>query len=360
MTFRNVVLSGHPRMEIFLLLAALMNFSYWFTIVIPDNKIFYLMRVLASTLEFASFLAGYAALRFKRAAIVWLGVLGIGLLFATLTGGRGAAFIPIMYFLIGFFIGLPDNRRRIHYGFTVLLPATLGLLILGVYIGIVRDITGRINVGQLFRQGSIITEVQQGFSSGEVGHRLQEEGIGYKAFRRLTTWPPLVIPTATPDPVPYRGYHDFLREVRLAFQLGILSGNLSGQGTYFSNIFLKAYGFPVHADQYGKVSNVEMPTAVDGFTRGGWLGAFAATFFAFIVLMIVETLLRKQILRRDPVIWVFLTVVLMEITCQRVNNSPAIDALRTMCLYMTFATVCFFCFKRASNYLGLERFLPRR
>ncbi len=355
-----IALAG-PRLEYFLIFAALVVLSRWVTVLYVGNPIFYLARILASLLTLAPFFAGYTAFRFWKSTLVWLIVLALGVVASYATGSRGMAFYPIIFFLAGFMLSLPTWRQRIKWGLLIVIPTAALLATLGVRIGIARNIVGRMSIVDALKQGSIMQSVTEGeiTSVADV-----QGGTAFKTFRRLTSWPPYVIPTMTPDPVPFRGFGDFLWQVRGAFELGIIalvSEDYRGP-FYFDNIHLQPYGFAVHigADMR-KVSNVEFPMHMESFTRGGWIPALLFPFVAYYALFSAERLLRRALLRKYPAVFFFMLMLLCLFGAVSFLRSSFIESMRNMVIKGCFGLLVFYLFDRILvEWFGVRNHLRRQ
>lgn len=353
-TLANMLRHTSVRFELFLYFAGTVKLLYWLSITALANPLFYFLRVLESSLAFVPFFVGLSALTFKRATWFWIGVFAFHLFASFLTGTRGAAFIPIGLFLIGFAIQLPSWRIRIRWGI-ILTPVFVFLIVSGVFIGAVRDVVGRTDLATAIKEGSILTALTETTVQSQIDY---SGGIAYKAFRRLSSWTTIVVPVMTPDEVPYRGFSDFFYEVRSAFGLGIFALiNPSWQGNYyFGNLFLQQYGFAVHVDAAGfKTSNVELPVQVDAFMRGGWIAAFVFTIFAYLVIYALERILRRRLLPVKQPLFLILLCVLCYLSALRLFKASLVDSMRQVFLEGAFCFVVFYMFDRVLNWMGKTR-----
>ena len=352
---RRMIDDSGARFEWFLIFAAFLKLSIWFTVLLPGNPIFYLLRVLTYALTVVPFFAGYCALKYKKATLAWVVTIGLSLLASAYTGARGAAFYPAIYFLIGFFLGLRTHRERFSWGLIIGVPSVVMLGLLGVYIGLARDVVGRTDLrGAATGNRSVYDAALDSSVQREMLTKLQE-GVAFKVFQRLALWPIPVIPAMTPDPIAYRGFSDITDELKAATQLGMISGQLNSGGIYFSNLYLKPYGFAVHASRYGQVSNVEMPVFTDAFTRGGWIAGIIFLYLAYSVVYVAEQLLKRYLIVRYQCVFLILLSVLGTISAVRINMEPLIDVVRATILYGGFSLVTFYCFDRALSYIGVKR-----
>lgn len=341
------------RYEWFLVFAGIINLSYWLVVTAIDNPVFYIIRILSKTLLAVPFFVGLTALHFKRATLFWLGVMAIQLVISFLTGTRGAAFLPILFFLVGFVIGLPGWHARMRWGITVLAPACLALAIAGAFIGSVRNVTGRTDLFTALKEGTMIGQASDTIIASQREYRVNP---AFEVFRRLTLWPDYVVPTMTPDPIPYRGFADMGYEIRAAAGIGIFAlVNPNWQGAYyFGNIHLKPYGFAVHVDKVTgkKRSNVELPIQVDAFMRGGWLAAFVFTISGYLVLFLVERLLRRYLLPHKQPLFLLMLMFLSYIAYTRFRSASLVDCMRQLILEGGLAFVVYFTFDIVLKKLG--------
>lgn len=337
-SLKKMITRTSDRFELFLIVAGCIKLGYWLSLTALDNPLFYVIRILNSTIAFVPFFVGFTFFRFKKSTLFWIGILIFELGVSFLTGSRGAAFTPIMYFLFGFVLGLPDWRSLFRWSF-VLVPVCLGLLVAGVFIGAVRDVVGRTDLAGALSGENMLQAMDETTVTANIDYT---GGIAYKAFRRLSGWGSMVIPVMTPDPVPYRGFSDFPREIRASTTLGIFAlTNPNWRGNfYFSNIYLNPYGFAVHVDKSGrKTSNVPMPIQVDGFTRGGWPAAIGYLFFAYSIIFVFERFLRRKCLPQKQPFFLIMLTFLAYIAANRYGMDPLVSALRQLVLE---GTLCFF------------------
>lgn len=355
---KKMLLHTSNRFEIFLIVAGCIKLLYWFSITVLDNPIFYFVRVLITTVSFVPFIVGYCAFTFKRATIFWILIILFELVVAFLTGNRGLAFWPIMFFGAGFFIGLPNWSLRFKWSL-FLAPIGILLLISAVWIGAMRDVVGRTDLITAIRDGAVVRSHDDATITRDLEIRVN---IAYAGFRRLTVWGPLVIPAMTPDPIPFRGFNDFAYEVRAAAGLGIfalIDPNFRGS-FYFANIHLNPYGFPVHVGPDGvRTSNAPMPVHVDGFTRGGWLAAFAFVLVAYSLVYSIERLLRSKLLPKYQPLFLMMLTFLCYITVLRFMSISFVHSLRQLIMEGILVFIVFFIADRTLKMMGQIERPPR-
>ncbi|NDV63038.1 hypothetical protein G0Q06_11290 [Puniceicoccales bacterium CK1056] len=355
-SIRQVFQGAGPHFEAFLIFAGVIKFLQHIAVLGLDNPIFYFVRIAGMALYFVPFFVGLTAFQYKRSTIVWLIVLGLGVVASYLTGSRGTAFYPILYFLVGFAIGLPNWRTRIRWGIFAVFPICIFLFVTAVNIGAARDVLGRRSIVAALSGENLMGEAGESFIQAKLE---SDETVAFKAFRRLTSWPAYAIPPMTPENVPYRGFGDFPYQVRSAFTLGItamLSDGFRG-AYYFDNLFLVPYGFSVGVDAAGrKYTNVEFPLHVAAFTRGGWIAAFTMTILAFVVVYIVNQKLRKYLIRKYYPVYLMMITFLCYIAAVRFTKASFVDSMRQLVLEGTFTLVillAFFYFMK--NVLGVRQ-----
>lgn len=336
---RGLVSVCGPAFQWILIAIAILRISQWVAILDVGNPIFYFTRILNSALTFAPFLAGLCAFRFKLSTVVWVVVLLLGFGASAVTGARGYAFYPAMFYIAGFFVGLPNTRARFFWGMWVGVPCIVLMAIFGVYVGLIRDEVGRTDIkSALFGGQSVLA------AGGDANvRRAAGDGGGavYRTLKRLAIWAYPVIPAMSPNPIGYRGFDDLGREVNAAFSLGMIRGDFNSAGIYFSQLHLKPYGFAVHADQYVLISNVEMPVFTDGFTRGGWLAAIIMTFLAYLLTYSAEVLWRKILYIKYRPIYILITIVICKISVHSVHLDPLINVMRSLVMFTVFCALLF-------------------
>lgn len=341
-----------PRFELFLIFAGVVNLLWWVSITVLDNPLFYFIRILASTIMAVPFFVGLTAFKYKKALVFWLAVMALQLIISFLTGTRGAAFVPIGFFLVGFVVGLPNWRLRLTWGIPILGPVAVLIAAAGTFIGAARDVTGRTDLLEALAQGTMLQAMDETVVAANITYR---GNAAFEVFRRMTVWPEYVVPPMTPNPVPYRGFADFTHELRSAFGLGIfalIDPNFRGN-FYFGNIFLREYGFGVHVDAAGRrTSNVNLPIQVDAFMRGGWITAFAFTLFGCMVIFVVERILRIKLLPRLQPVFLLMLMFLCYIVYIRFRSASLVDSMRQLVLEGVFCFIVFYAFDRVLKMMG--------
>lgn len=329
------------RFELFLIVSAVLNVLYWITLLDFSNPLLYLIARISSALSFAPFFAGLAYRRFQSSFKVWIVVLFFQLIVSFITGTRGAAFIPIGLFLIGILCAMPTWKTKMNFSLRLALPACVALAAVGVYIGIARDIVGRTNLAEAITSGSLGARLG---GTDVVREARDRGGFLHNLSRRLTSWPPIVVPCMSPEPVAFRGFEDFNEEIDAltSFRIGrsIDSGKF-----YFSNFCLKPYDFAVHVDKKGiMTSSVELSIFVDGFTRGGWLVGVGYCFVGFGLVILVEGVFRKFTLKCNLPLYLIIVVVLCSI--RRFGNSGLLIECRLLILETLLCLAVFWLLSR--------------
>jgi hypothetical protein len=337
LNLRWITEAAGDKLQLFLILAAFVNLSVWFAVLDLGNPIFYLLRVLRSALSFGAFAAGFCAFRFKWATVAWVISLSLGLLGSLLTGGRGPGFIPIGLFFLGMLFGAPSKRGQIRLIF-VILPLAFALLVLSGFIGSLREMTGRRDLAVVLEEGSILEGDDDLFSNAGM---IEEDSFIFRGLRRIVSWPPAVVPAMTPDPIPYRGFRDIPFEFQDAFNVRIFdlvaAGGRRGElNSYWGEIFLLPYGFAV-----SETSSVEFGILSDGYTRGGWWVAFLYGIVATIILLALESSLRKLLLTGRATVFAMMLCVLCGYAVTSFQLNPLIAVIRTIVLNTSFALAVF-------------------
>jgi hypothetical protein len=349
----DLVKLADPRLEWLLVIAGFFSVFYWLAITDFANPIFFLLRRISGALGFVPFFAGLAASRFRFAMIFWICILAFQLFVSFLTGTRGASFFPVCYFLMGYLVSLPTTEKRVRFTIWVIAPVLCSLVVLGVFIGVVRDIIGRTDLAGALQMGSL-TERSKGI---DVQYATKKKGgVLLSASSRLSSWPPLVVPLMTPNPIPYRGFDDLENELSSlkAFQLGSGGNTLN---YYWPNYWLKPYGFAVHGRQDGvnKTSSVELSAFVDGFTRGGWTVGILYCLAAISVWVMVERLSYRFWASGNVSIYIIILATVANPTRFGVNGL-FLEA-RLLILETILCSVVFFA---ASTILGSKDPKPKR
>lgn len=325
--------------ELFLIFAGVLKALFWLAVTDFSNPIFFLIRRLDSALGLVPLFVGLTALKLKRALAVWVFVFAFQLLVAIFTGTRGQAFIPLLLFFIGLLIAQPTLKSRMQLGASALLPAGSFLLIIGVYIGVARDVVGRTDLAKALESGTLVDRI----SRDQFDDALRRTGnVMFEASSRLSSWPPLVVPTLCPEKVPYRGFSDLPLELAATTNIRIGSDITSG-AMYFPNIHLKPFGFAVNVRNDGvQTSSVELSSFVDGYTRGGWISGFTYCMFAYLILWSVETLCRRVFLDTNTPLFQILLVVICNPL--RYADNGMVGSIRLLLLETVMCAVIFYIF----------------
>lgn len=268
--------------EPLLIIAAMLQFSLWFTTdeSLSESTAAYLMRIVAKPSALIPFVAGYLALRFKRATFVWGAVFVLGIGFSFVTGNRGYAFLPMIPYLLGLFFGLKTWRARSRIGIA-LSPFLVAAILVGSLVGERRTVSGRFSLSKVSEIGlesimeSSVGAIQEDQRKGESETGMLESGLS-----RMVNWPNLAIPVMTPSVVAYRGFSDFFDEAMATLSIARFSGR-----AYFANLYANLYGFLVNES-----TSVEFGIVADGATRAGTFGAILYGFVAAAVLLSLEHL----------------------------------------------------------------------
>jgi hypothetical protein len=315
------------RFEWFLIAAGVINTMFWLTLIDSSNPVLFLIARLSSSLSFAPFFAGLTANRFRRSFWFWIAILLFEIFVSYLTGTRGKAILPIVFFLTGIYISLPSRQSKLIFFATRIVPICALLGVFGTIVGIARDIVGR-------------TDFFEAVSSGTVADRLGDTNVqeavkdrgGYlfNISSRMTSWPPLVVPCLSPNPVEHRGFDDIGVELSALSSFRIGKADSAGE-FYFANYCLKPYDFAVWVDAAGKMtSSVELSVFVDGFTRGGWGVGVVYSLFAWGLAFTIEAIWRKCLMPTYLPQYLIILVCISNIN--RFGNSGLVNESRLLIL----------------------------
>lgn len=280
LSLREIVDRLSPGFERLLIVAALLQFSLWFTSDerVSGSLIAYGLRIVSHSVPLIPFLAGYLAFKLRRATLVWVMVFVIGIGFSFVTGSRGYVYFPLLAFLMGLFIGLARWTKRVQLA-VILAPALAVAFIVASLVGERRGKTGRIQLSQVSEEGiGSITKESKAILAEEHAKGNDEAGLTDVGLARLVNWPNIAIPAMTPDVVPYRGFGDIGRECSSFLKLGRFSKDI-----YWSNVIANDYGFMVN-----EATSVEFGIGADGASRAGTLGAVLYGLIVAVVLGVLE------------------------------------------------------------------------
>lgn len=345
------------RLNYLLFLGGVSNLAIWFTAGLP-NIIGYGFRILKALFEMAPMLLGVRAFKSKPLLLLWLGVFALGLFFAFLTGSRGYAFFPILYFVIGLILGLRGKRRLLVLsGIVVTVP--LGLLMFG-FIEHFRDEFGRKSIAQI-DIGEVVGYIPKAFKDslarGDEGNVVIEETVTYSAFRRAVDWTLVFAPNMSPGDVPFRGYGDFLQEIKSLAAFGGAYLDNSSRGFYPSVLFARSYGFNVYMGTTGegtlKSFTVPFGVLADAWSRFGIISMILQTLILFAWFIAFEEL-NRRLFRRFVEVRCFGVFLLCGIALNFSTVYVLTRTIRRTIVYYIAGAIVFMAF-----YILRKRFFPR-
>lgn len=346
-----------------LFIGALINTSIWVEPLMPP-LIGYCIRVVHATFTMTSLLAGYYWSRSYLVRLSWLGSLGIGLFFAMITGSRAHALWPLIFYVIGFLSQLKGRQRVI--GITLFIASLLpGFFFLG-FIHNLRDEIGRndlskVNIYEVINY--VPTAFEKNLKLGDDETHVQlEASAGYKGLQRMVDWTLVFAPNMTPNPVEYRGYNDYMQEIKGMLAVG--GANMSsGSGSFYpTELFARNYGFPVHltVDGAGRFASHTVPFGIlaDSWSRYGLLSSILQITAALVFFVIIEYL-NRRVLWRHPDIAIMGFAVLAKYALQFATVYSLTSTIRRTIVFWIFGiVVCFFLkffYVRFSDFPGGKR-----
>lgn len=337
---------GNNRLSYLLFISALINTSIWFEASMP-SLIGYGIRVVHATFGLSALLAGYCWGKSRLVRYTWLLSLVLGLFFAVITGSRASAFWPLLFYMIGFLIQFRGWQRIITITiFVALLPT--GLFFIG-FIQNLRDEIGRndlskVNISEVI--GYMPTAFKNSFERGDEAQMQLDASTGYTGLQRLVDWTLLFVPNMTPDPIEYRGYGDYMLEVKGLVSIGGANLNNTTGSFYPSLLFARNYGFNVHqtVGEDGRFASHTVPFGVvaDSWSRLGLVSSVAQIIAVLLLFIILEGI-GKRFLSRHPDIMIMALSVLMKYALQFATVYSLTNTVRrTMVFWGFMIMVCFF------------------
>jgi len=335
--FSAIVESSSPEQaarqrRVFLIFAAFAHLAYWPATLENSGMLGYAVRVVATALIVAPFLAGRDSRRDRGLAVLWsLVVLANGVI-GVAAGTRSKALIAAVFFAAGFVSALP-RRQRFVVGAVAML-ALVPLIQFAGAVGVVRDRLGR--GGFELMQSDHIREVFAELSNEITSSDQRDaDAINSQGLGRLLAWTNVVVPLMTPETVPYRGLDGFFEEAKQTFQVSSISG-LTADDLYDTGLFAapaRIYGFTISSN-----TAVEFTLAADAWSRGGGPVALLFCLVAALVLVASEWCTTRMH-RVGSGVGTILVLPVAKAAFLDANTVPLLPMLRGMLLSVLVITV---------------------
>jgi len=266
----------------YLVLAALLQLLYWFGTLEDSGAAGYAVRVVATALMAAPFLAGRDSVASPGLAALWIPILLVNAVVGVAAGTRSQALIPVVLFTVGCVSALPA-RRRLALG-TLALAGTIPLIQFAGAVGVVRDDLGRGGLELL--KPDHVREVFRHLSAALTpGGNQDAQEVNVQGLSRMLAWANVVVPVMTPEVIPYRGLDGFFTDAVQTFRIARVS-DLTADDLYdagLHNAQARAYGFTVTSS-----TSVEFGLAPDAWSKGGAPLALLFAVVATFALMAAE------------------------------------------------------------------------
>jgi hypothetical protein len=315
----------------YLTIAAVIQPLYWFSILQTSESfvyVAYFVRVANGALFFMSLLAGRYSRQLPVVRVIWLITMLLNLVIGMAVGARFPALLPVGLYGVGYLLATPA-KTRVRVGLMLAICA-VPLVALSGAVGVIRGQIGRggIEILSTDRIMEVVDRVFYLFSAeDEEGKRaLTLEGIG-----RLVSWPNLVVPMMTPDPVSYRGLSTLPDEILASSKISQLS-DMNRQDMYdlgLGSTPARLYGFTVNTH-----TSVEFGVLADGWSRGGPAIALAFGFLISLLLSVIEYKIRSLRLLPESIRLVLFGVLLYPYIA--VVTSTMLYVIRSAVLYVLF------------------------
>jgi len=273
--------------RMYLILAAAIQLLYWPATVEGSGALGYLIRVLATALLAAAFLAGHDSRDDHRLGGLWIGVLVINVVIGIAAGTRAKAFVAIVLFIAGYISSLPSRKRWLVGALA--LAASIPMLEVAGAMGVVRGDTGRggLELVRTDHVRDVLVQLSRQVSSDnkDDADAIRAQGVG-----RMLAWTNVVVPILTPETVPYRGLAGLFDEMTQMVKIAQLSG-LNADDLYDADLYMapaRRYGFMVNAN-----TSVEFSVVADAWSRGGAPIAILFSFVATLGLLLGEMAMNR-------------------------------------------------------------------
>lgn len=345
------------RLDFLLIFAALINVSIW-VITLYGGPLTYFLRILHKSLYVAPFFAGLYLKQSRSVTIAWTTSIGMSLCLAFLTGSRGYAFFPLAFYGVGVLAQAERGRDR-RFWFTVAaVVVPIAVLSAGLISGI-RDELGRksvaeVNVGEFFE---VVGDVASKAFEGDyyAGKNLRDSAL-WSGTTRLVDWAALYAPTMSPDPVAYRGYNDFSREILGQF---VWFGFGGGEGrAYASRLFARMYGFGSYYElgYEGKLKSHTVPFNIlaDSWSRFGAISSIVQVSIALLFFLAFE-IFNRRLFRRYPELMVLGLIVILAISFKYITTYTLLESMRGLVLQYAFTMLVVYVIN-----ISWRRFMPLR
>jgi hypothetical protein len=313
--------------RVYLIFAALAHLAYWPATLENAGVLGYIVRVVATALIVAPFLAGRDSRHDRGLAAMWCSVVLINAVIGISAGTRSKALIAAVLFAAGYVSAL-TRRQRIVVGAVAML-AVIPLIQFAGAVGVVRDRLGR--GGFELMQSDHVREVFRELSLElSTSDQLDADAINNQGLGRLVAWTNVVVPLMTPETVPYRGMDGLFDEARKTFQVASISG-LTADDLYDTGLFAapaRIYGFTISSN-----TAVEFTLAADAWSRGGALAAILFSFIAVLAMTVAE-LCAHHLQRFGPGVATVLALPVTKAALLDANTVPLLPMLRGMVLSM--------------------------
>lgn len=248
----------------------------------------YLIAVFYNCFSFIAFFPGISFLKLKRTVKTeWLLVLGVVLLLNLVQGSRGQALMPIIMFLIGYFIAI---RRERYFKKHILIVFFAGSLAMPVFsmVALFREYAGRsleINLENINMMVSYI-------KSSDI--ESDDELIYTNSLGRVLNTPNFVVPTRTPEPIPYRGTIQLKDEIASIFSIKgssekVQTGMEERASYKYGNGILQDYGYTITS-----YTSTGLTIISDSFSRFGYIGVFLYSLLFAFSLKKLEFFFKKK------------------------------------------------------------------
>ncbi|PXA03675.1 hypothetical protein DDZ13_10290 [Coraliomargarita sinensis] len=338
------------KLDILLIFAAFINFTIWITTVY-GGPLTYFLRILHKSLSISAFFGGLYIKRSKYVTIAWAVSLGVGLVLSFFTGSRGYAFFPLAFYGIGVLVQARGGKERRLWIVAALVSIPIVLLSVGL-IQNLRSELGRkqiteVNLEEFMTYAGNV--VAKSFKAEEVSHLGREDSPVWHGMTRLIDWTTLLAPTMTPRESDYRGYGDFLQEIRGQF---VWAGFGRSEGRFYaSRLFARMYGFNVYyqRDYSGKIQSYTVPFNIlaDSWSRLGIISTCMQVGIAFIFFTVLE-LFNRKLFKNYPSLIVMGIIILLSMSFKHLTTYTLLETIR--------GTILQYCFTMLMLYLVLQFF----
>jgi len=309
-------------------------------------------------LIFTPFLIGYFSHQYKRPAVIFMLVYISTATFALAGGSRSHVFIPPILFFIGYIQHHLSSKKIIIVLTVIMLIAPFAL---SISAGI-EDVRQSVRMYQEDKETllNVTTEILPDINtiiSSAVDYAKSDilQGV-QKGIARLIIWTNFAVLTMSPDPIPFRGFSDFLDEIRWRFGFSFLDPN-SAEDETTKNFGIGAaniYGFEV---VHG--GTVPFSCFADTWSRGGLIYTVFSGILICLLFGIIECFIRR-IYSKNYYFSIFFITVLASVAFDCLQNYSMLYTIKFLLISTVFWLVLLKVYFIIYNFCSYRKLMSQR